>query len=86
MVVRYHGDVQGVGFRATAVQQAAGLRIDGFVRNEADGSVLMDAQGPPADVKELLRRIQAQMGHHIGESLIDRRDPLDDRQGFSIRY
>ena len=45
--------VQGVGFRMTAVAQARGLAFDGFVRNEADGSVQMDVEGVAADVKEV---------------------------------
>ena len=43
--VRYEGCVQGVGFRVTAVRQSTGLNVHGFVRNEPDGSVLMDVEG-----------------------------------------
>ena len=34
-----HGRVQGVGERAWATQAAQTLRLDGWVRNRADGSV-----------------------------------------------
>lgn len=85
-VVRYRGDVQGVGFRANAIHQGRGLKIKGFVRNEPDGDVLLDVQGPTNDLKELLRRIGSSMERKINETLIDEREPLPDREKFSIRY
>ncbi len=39
MQVKISGKVQGVGFRQAAVQQAAQLSVDGWVRNEDDGTV-----------------------------------------------
>jgi acylphosphatase len=43
--IRVSGDVQGVFFRASAQQIAASLGVTGFVRNEADGSVYIEAEG-----------------------------------------
>jgi acylphosphatase len=37
--LRINGWVQGVGFRAWAVQMAARLGVRGWVRNRSDGSV-----------------------------------------------
>ena len=85
-VVRYSGIVQGVGFRTTAISQADRLRINGFVRNESDGSVLMDVEGPGDDLRELMRRIAAAMGDKI-ESVDAEPLPahgVDD--GFRIAY
>ena len=42
---RVEGRVQGVGFRAWAVRQARALSLAGVVRNEADGSVEVEAEG-----------------------------------------
>lgn len=39
MQVIVTGRVQGVGFRQATVSQAARLRVDGWVRNQDDGSV-----------------------------------------------
>lgn len=45
------GTVQGVFFRAGARDEARRLRVSGFARNEADGSVLIEAEGPPQAVE-----------------------------------
>lgn len=44
MIVR--GLVQGVGFRMAVCRWARQLGINGFVRNRADGSVHIIAEGP----------------------------------------
>lgn len=41
----FFGRVQGVGFRYRAKYVANGLRITGWVRNDWDGTVEMEAQG-----------------------------------------
>jgi len=43
---RIHGRVQGVGFRMQAQSRATRLGLTGWVRNEADGSVRVEAEGP----------------------------------------
>ena len=40
------GDVQGVGFRAFALDRARGLGLAGWVRNRWDGKVEGEAEGP----------------------------------------
>jgi len=83
-VVRFTGRVQGVGFRATCLAKAFDLPIHGFVRNEPDGSVLMDVEGDLADLKDLLARIKSAMGHNIDDTMIDQRPTLDRQDGFHI--
>lgn len=46
--------VQGVSFRWYTRQEAERLGLVGWVRNEADGTVRLEAQGPEEDVEELL--------------------------------
>ena len=43
-----HGRVQGVGYRATTMDEARRLQIAGWVRNRVDGTVEVLAEGPPA--------------------------------------
>jgi acylphosphatase len=49
------GQVQGVGFRFTTVDQARRLGVCGWVRNRADGSVEVEAEGDRAAVEALVR-------------------------------
>lgn len=41
------GQVQGVGYRASAAREAEGAGLSGFARNRADGSVVVELEGPP---------------------------------------
>lgn len=45
-----HGKVQNVGFRYYTQKKANELQINGFVKNQSDGSVYIEAEG---DEKEL---------------------------------
>lgn len=47
--------VQGVFFRYSAKDVADGLGISGFVRNEADGTVYVEAEGEEDDLNEFLK-------------------------------
>ncbi|MCA9751590.1 MAG: acylphosphatase [Gemmatimonadetes bacterium] len=51
---RITGRVQGVFFRASTERRARELGVRGTVRNEADGSVFLEAEGDPAAVDALV--------------------------------
>lgn len=70
-VVRFTGTVQGVGFRATTLSLARDLDVNGFVRNEADGSVRLDADGRESALDELLRRVRTELNHRIDDVTIE---------------
>jgi len=63
--VNFHGRVQGVGFRATARDIATDAGVSGWVRNEADGSVMMQVQGEESAVADTVLLIIERMGHHV---------------------
>jgi acylphosphatase len=55
MKITITGRVQGVSFRRHAKQQADRLGLQGFARNEPDGSVYIEAEGPENKLHEFLR-------------------------------
>ncbi|MCR4832531.1 MAG: acylphosphatase [Butyrivibrio sp.] len=81
----FKGNVQGVGFRYRANYAAQGLGVTGFVYNEWDGSVVMEAQGSEDMLNRLLTLIN--QGSYISIDWIDTTDlPVDeDERSFSIR-
>lgn len=52
--LKIFGRVQGVLFRASAKREAEKLGITGFVRNEPDGSIYLEAEGQEDDLNKFL--------------------------------
>jgi acylphosphatase len=52
--INVFGRVQGVFFRASAQAQAEELGISGFVRNEEDGSVYIEAEAEEEKLKPFI--------------------------------
>lgn len=82
---KFTGSVQGVGFRYRAQYAANGLRVTGWVKNEWDGSVSMEAQGSEEQINEMLKLIN--QGSYIR---IDRMEyyeiPIvEDERSFHVR-
>ena len=48
------GKVQGVFFRQSALEKAKQLGIKGFVRNQIDGTVYIEAEGTDAQLSKLI--------------------------------
>lgn len=55
---RVVGEVQGVGFRWWTMRQARELGLAGAVRNEPDGSVLLEVEGDARAVARLRERLE----------------------------
>lgn len=84
------GRVQGVGFRWWTRSQALELGLVGHARNLADQRVEVDAQGPRADVEQLVERVQEEHssrrrpGQVSGVS-VQWHDPKNGTRGFAER-
>ncbi len=53
--IKIYGAVQGVFFRTNAKKEAENLSIAGFVRNERDGTVYIEAEGEEKSLDEFLK-------------------------------
>jgi acylphosphatase len=69
--VIFKGRVQGVGFRYLTQDYAQALGLRGWVRNLADGSVQMVAEGEEKVVQELVNRIETRFT--VREKTVDSR-------------
>lgn len=84
--VHFTGRVQGVGFRMTVRAVAQSLKLSGWVRNEPDGTVLMEVQGSSDTIDQCLGRIQRETFGHVTDRQESIQDVLDSEIGFEIRY
>jgi arylsulfatase A-like enzyme/acylphosphatase len=64
-MVHYSGEVQGVGFRATAERIARDYPVTGFVKNLADGRVQLLSEGPADAVEAFLKAIRTRWKDNI---------------------
>ena len=84
--VRVIGRVQGVSYRAWALDEARRLGLAGWVRNERDGSVTALVAGP----EDAVDRMVAAMRTGPPAAIVDRveTEPAAEATpaGFSIRY
>lgn len=86
VAVRVTGRVQGVSFRAWTQAEAEALRLDGWVRNAADGSVEAHLQGPSDAVEAMLRRFrEGPSAARVTDVLTETADPVSGLGGFTIR-
>lgn len=53
--IQVFGLVQGVWFRASTQEQARRLGLNGWVRNQASGSVEIEASGPQVALDEFVK-------------------------------
>ena len=52
------GLVQGVWFRKYTLEAALEYRLKGFVKNESNGNVLIEAEGEAANLKQFINWLQ----------------------------
>ena len=84
LVVYYAGDVQGVGFRATAAWIARRHPVRGWVRNLPDGRVELLADGDDDVVEAFLADVRDRMAGHIESEETAERESDASLVGFRI--
>ena len=78
------GIVQGVYFRASAREKTGTLELKGFVRNEADGSVYLEAEGSPEQLEALLQWCKQGPPHAKIESVASQEGNFVGYKSFEI--
>ena len=83
-MVYYSGNVQGVGFRATAVMIARDYSVTGWVKNLADGRVQLLVEGPEHDVTKFLKAIRDHWKGDIKKEETEEQKPTGKFKKFEI--
>ena len=84
---RVTGRVQGVFYRASAADRASELGLVGWVRNAADGSVELEAEGPPEHLEELIAWCRrGPPAARVSDVHSEWIDPLGQEQVFRVRH
>jgi len=84
--VIFRGRVQGVGFRYTAMHAARGYEVCGFVRNLADGSVEVVAEGEKGQLEAFLGDLTDTMSSYIIEVNQNEEEYVGEFESFEVRY
>lgn len=80
--VYYSGNVQGVGFRATAAWIARRHTVSGWVRNLVDGRVELLVDGP--DLENFLADVRERMAENISDEEVHDSDADHSLFSFEI--
>lgn len=81
------GRVQGVSFRAYTRMTASALGLVGWVRNELDGSVLVEAEGDATAVERLVVWLRkGPPGARVVGVDVDVVEPIAAERRFEIRF
>ena len=79
------GRVQGVAFRARAVDEASRLGLTGWVRNRLDGSVEARAEGTPESVEAFVAWCRhGPPAARVDEVRVSRVAPTGLERGFQV--
>jgi acylphosphatase len=81
---RVTGLVQGVNFRKNVQLLSIGLGLKGWVRNEADGSVLMEVYGKEFEIQELKNKMLEGLGNAIVYQVIEEPPVAHHYEHFEI--
>jgi acylphosphatase len=85
MNARFIGQVQGVGFRYTTVTVAGRFAVTGYVRNLADGSVELAAEGPREEVSAFLDALRrSHVYRHVAREEISWTAPSGEYAEFIV--
>lgn len=83
--IKVIGEVQGVGFRFYAKRKADEVGVKGFVRNEVDGSVSLEAQGEESQLEEFITWCKhGPSTAHVRDFKVFELSPNSDYDSFTL--
>jgi len=85
-LVQFSGDVQGVGFRYTAMRVAGGFDVTGYVKNLRDGRVEIVVEGAAEQVDGFLEALQDRMGYYVRNVTQQTSAATGEFGDFNIRF
>ena len=82
------GVVQGVGFRFFTRELAGRFELNGYVRNRADGTVELEAEGPEPAISAFLEELETGQPRaaHVSGIQVEEIEATRDLGGFRITY
>ncbi len=84
--IKVFGKVQGVFFRATTKTQADNLGLAGWVRNEPDKTVLIEAEGREDKMNTFIEWCKEGPQFAKVSSVSVEAIDVKKREGFEVRY
>lgn len=81
----YRGRVQGVGFRYTTASIARPHPVQGYVRNQPDGTVELVAEGAPEPLRRFLDEVADAFEGNITDQTTEEITGGEPFSGFEIR-
>ncbi|MFP4053278.1 MAG: acylphosphatase [Phycisphaerae bacterium] len=85
-ILRFKGNVQGVGFRYTATRTAEGYDVGGYVKNMPDGTVECVAEGEKKEIDAFVRDLTDRMSGHIRDKTEQTAPPSGRYNSFGVKY
>lgn len=83
---RFSGLVQGVGFRYETYRIASQLSLLGWVRNQNDGSVIVEIEGPANFIEAFLLAVKAVPRFDITDIQTEDLPPSKTETAFRMLY
>lgn len=80
----FQGRVQGVGFRARTTSIASRYPVTGWVRNEPDGTVMLEAQGDEQILENFLNDLRRKTSGLVEREIHAHVRTIPDESTFEI--
>jgi len=85
-IIRFSGDVQGVGFRYTACRVAAEYKVAGYVRNLPDGRVECLVEGEAEEIDAFVANLAGRMEGYVHSQTHQAAPYTGQFSSFGVRF